>query len=276
MFKIGEFSKICQVSIKALRHWDEIDLLHPAHVDESTNYRYYTTEQLSRVNRIIALRTLGLSLSQVKTMLDEEVSIEEIRGMLRLKQAQIEQKLQEEQLRLMLVESRLRQIEEEGELKQSDPELKSVPVQRVLSFREVTTTVNGMIPAMMKALKALEGEGLEHFQPSMAVFYDSAFKYEEIDWEFGYQVPSDFEGKARLEDGRLMRVNDLPPVEMMASIVHHGPWLNLHEGYCALGRWIEANNLRIAGPGREIFTKVDTLERPLNNITEIQFPVEAA
>ena len=62
MFKIGEFAQIAQVSDNLLRHYDAIDLLKPIHVDEWTGYRYYSAAQLPQLNRILALKDLGLSL----------------------------------------------------------------------------------------------------------------------------------------------------------------------------------------------------------------------
>jgi len=62
MFKIGEFSKLSQVTVKTLRYYDEIGLLKPAEVDRFTSYRYYSVDQLPRLNRILALKDLGLSL----------------------------------------------------------------------------------------------------------------------------------------------------------------------------------------------------------------------
>lgn len=62
MFKIGEFSKLGQVSVRMLRHYDQMGLLKPGHTDKWTGYRYYTIEQLARLNRIVALNGLGLTL----------------------------------------------------------------------------------------------------------------------------------------------------------------------------------------------------------------------
>src|SRR5215207_8156819 len=78
MFKIGEFSKVSQVSIRSLRHYDEIGLLRPAHTDAFTGYRFYTADQLSRLNRIIALKELGLSLEEVGHVLNDKVSARQI------------------------------------------------------------------------------------------------------------------------------------------------------------------------------------------------------
>ena len=83
MFKIGDFSKLIQVSVKKLRYYDEIGLLKPVQVDRFTGYRYYSFEQLPRLNRILALKDLGLSLEQIVQLLNEAVPANTIRGMFR-------------------------------------------------------------------------------------------------------------------------------------------------------------------------------------------------
>ncbi len=82
MFRIGEFSRIAQVSGRLLRYYDEIGLLSPNFTDPETGYRYYSAQQLPRLNRILVLKELGLSLEQVARLLDQQTSTEEIRGML--------------------------------------------------------------------------------------------------------------------------------------------------------------------------------------------------
>src|SRR2546427_5071593 len=91
MIRIGDFSKLSQVSIKTLRYYDEVGLLKPINVDRFTSYRYYAVSQLPRLNRILALKDLGLSLEQIAQVLDEGVSPEQLRGMLRLKRAELQQ-----------------------------------------------------------------------------------------------------------------------------------------------------------------------------------------
>jgi len=126
MLKIGEFSRLSQVTIKTLHHYDELGLIKPAHIDPHTNYRFYTVEQLSRIHRIMALKELGLSLEQIGLMLEKDLPTEQIRGMLRLKQAEIEQELREEQ--------RLRMIEAEINFPELDVVMKRLEPMRVLSF----------------------------------------------------------------------------------------------------------------------------------------------
>src|SRR5260221_10708067 len=118
MFRIGEFSKIAQVSGRLLRYYDEIGLLSPASIDPETGYRYYSARQLPRLNRILVLKELGLSLEQIARLLAQGTSPDEIRGMLALRKAQIEQSLQEEMARLRIVEKRLQQIDAHGQVQE--------------------------------------------------------------------------------------------------------------------------------------------------------------
>lgn len=96
MLKIGEFSTIARVSDVLLRHYDQLDLFKPAYVDPDSGYRYYTIDQLPDLNRILALRDLGFSLEQVGRLVSDNISAEEVQGMLKLKRAQIEQLVSEE------------------------------------------------------------------------------------------------------------------------------------------------------------------------------------
>jgi methanogenic corrinoid protein MtbC1 len=114
MIKIGDFSRISGVSVKALRHYDEIGLLKPSKVDQSTGYRYYSTEQLDRLNRIVVLRNLGLSLEEIRNFLDGQTSRDRIKYVLHVKEAEIQERLFTEKRRLGQVEEWLRQIEKEG------------------------------------------------------------------------------------------------------------------------------------------------------------------
>src|SRR5207237_9923297 len=104
--------------------------------DDFTGYRFYSLDQLPRLNRILALKDLGFSLEQIGRMLNENLPTEQIRGMLRLKQAELQQRGQEEQARQERVEARLRQIEQEGIMTNYEVILKRVSPQLVAGVRE--------------------------------------------------------------------------------------------------------------------------------------------
>ena len=97
MFKIGEFSRFTRVSVKTLRHYDEMGLLRPRLVDPFTNYRYYSADQVPRLNQILALRELGFSLEQIGRLLEAELSPEQLLGMFRRKRSEIVTRLREDE-----------------------------------------------------------------------------------------------------------------------------------------------------------------------------------
>lgn len=99
MFLIGEFSKLARVSRRMLYYYEEVGLLMLAHIEQETGYRCYSATQLPRLNQILALKELGLMLEQIRQMLNDDISADELRGMLALRRTQIEQNLQDEGMR---------------------------------------------------------------------------------------------------------------------------------------------------------------------------------
>ena len=75
MLRIGDFSQLAQISVRTLRLYDEMGLFKPAQIDRFTDYRYYNVEQLARLNRILALKDLGLSLEQIKQLRVDDVPL---------------------------------------------------------------------------------------------------------------------------------------------------------------------------------------------------------
>src|SRR3954468_14718795 len=111
MLSIGEFAQLGGVSPRMLRHYDELGLLKPERVDPSTGYRSYEFVQLASLHWLVALRDLGLSLQQIGEVLPEDPTVEQLRGMLRLRRAELEQQLIEDEARLRRVEAHLRALE---------------------------------------------------------------------------------------------------------------------------------------------------------------------
>ena len=93
MIKIGDFARLSQVSVVTLRYYDEMDLLKPVRVDTFTGYRFYSADQLPRLNRILALKDLGFSLEQIKLMLSDGLTSEQLRGMLTMQRKEVEKRL---------------------------------------------------------------------------------------------------------------------------------------------------------------------------------------
>ena len=85
MYRIGTAARLAQVSVRTLRHYDDVGLLSPANVDSETGYRWYGPEQLARLHRILALRDLGVPLGEIAELLGKDVTVEHLRGILLLR-----------------------------------------------------------------------------------------------------------------------------------------------------------------------------------------------
>ena len=78
MLKIGEFSKMLKVTIKALRYYEKEGLLIPKHIDNFNGYRYYESNQLIDISKIISLKQVGLSIEEIKRIIINKEPIDVI------------------------------------------------------------------------------------------------------------------------------------------------------------------------------------------------------
>ena len=276
MFKITEFSKIAHVSRRLLQYYDEIDLFKPAYTHPDSGYRYYSVEQLPRLHRILALKDLGLSLDQVARLADDHISPDEIRGMLTLKKAQIEQTLREEAIRLHNVEMRLHQLQEYGTLSSYDVVLKDVPPQDFLSLRKRNSSTEAFHDFFYGVLGfAKQDAFLKTCSPYVALTHSEAHEQDDIDIELGFVVD-------KKPPSRELVVHDFGPlvpttlggVELMAALMVTGE--QGFTGFEAIGAWIEANDYQIVGDNRELYWKIEAPagKTPTETVLEIQFSVE--
>lgn len=266
MFKIGDFSRLCRVPVSALRYYADLGLLPPVHVDAFTGYRYYTTEQLPRLYRILALRDLGLSLEQISRVLDEGLTAEQIRGMLRLRQVELRQHIDQEQERLARVEARLHQMEQEGSMSSYDVLLKEIPAQLVASVRDIAPTYKEVGPLFGELYSYLGRHGGGGI--SGCIWHDETYKERDVDTEVVAYI------QAPVPPGERVKVYELPAATV-ASTVHRGAFSGFPAAYEAATRWIEANGYQIVGPIREVYLNMGADDGPdsPNNLTEIQIPV---
>ncbi len=268
--KIGDFSKLSRVSIKTLRYYDEMGLLKPIEIDRFTGYRYYSVGQLSRLNRIIALKDMGFSLEQIAQVLNEGVSPEQLRGMLRLKRAELQQHIADEQARLTRIEARLNDIEMEGTMPDYDVVIKQVESQLVASVRETLPSYPSVGRLFDEVYGYLSRFGIEGpATVAAAIWHGDEYKTSDIDSEAVVFL------KQPVPEGDRIKVYELPGATM-ASVVHKGAYNTFSRAYEAIGRWIEDNGYRITGSNREVYLYCTQPVRQDDEsyVTEIQFPVE--
>jgi DNA-binding transcriptional MerR regulator len=269
VIKIGTFSKLSRVPIKTLRYYDEIDLLHPAEVDPVNGYRYYEVSQIPRLSRILALKELGFSLEQIGRMLDDHLTVDQVRGMLRLKYAEAEQDIQAAQQRLTQIESRLRQLDQEITMPTYEIILKEIPAFQGVGIREVLPTFNEYGRLIGDLFQSLGRLGIQPMSPPVAIYHDPELK----DSDHDVEVLTAVQGAA-IPAGEKVFLREVPAVEKMVTLMYVGPYDNFSSPYQAISEWIETNGYTVAGPNREIYLKGpgETTD-PNEFITEIQFPV---
>ena len=279
MFRIGDFSQLGQISIRALRLYDEMNLLKPAQIDKFTGYRYYTIEQLPRLNRILALKDLGLSLDQIGELIKRDLPVDQLRGMLMLKQAEMEQQMQAMQAQMRRVEGRLKQIEREGKPPQYEVVLKSVEAQTIVSCRRVVpdlTVMQDYRCAMYDTLyRWLADSHIATRDPELAIYYNVEYVEADIDMELGTPIDHQTLNAAPVPEG--ITVRELPAVETMASVVHKGDIWGIGQAMVALYSWIGSHGYASAGPYRELhlfWRELEIETEQFNNIViEMQIPI---
>jgi DNA-binding transcriptional MerR regulator len=272
MFSIGDFARLGRVSVRMLRHYDAIGLLVPATVDPASGYRFYTAAQLGRLNRVIALKDLGFTLQQVRVIIDGQVEGGELRGMLRLRRAELADRMAADTARLAGVEARLRMIDREGHMSTEDVVLKEVPAVRVAELAAVAASYEGtdigpvIQPLYAELFRRIEAAGVSPTGPSVAYYEPVTGSGEAVTVHAA--VPVGVAGTS----GYDFDVRDLPAIQTAATIVHRGSMDEADRSMQILARWIEENGYRMVGFAREVCLEFDP-DRPDRWVHEFQLAV---
>lgn len=287
MFTIGDFARHGRVSVRMLRHYDTTGLLRPARVDPASGYRFYEAAQLARLNRIVALKDLGFTLDQVRAMLDEQVSAGQLRGMLRLRQAELQSRIAADTARLAQVEARLRIIEMEGAMPADDIQVKRIPAVRVAELTAVAASLEPVsISPVIQPLYRELGErlyraGLTPAGPAIAYYEDAPDGGVVVHATLPVSATPPVSATLPVSatppvsagpgGGYGFEITDLPEITRAATIVHRGSMDNVMATIQILARWIDENGYRSVGHARELY-----LECPDDQdkwVTELQEPI---
>jgi DNA-binding transcriptional MerR regulator len=278
MFSIGDFAGLGRVSVRMLRHYDAIGLLRPAHVDPHNGYRYYTAAQLRVLNRITAVKDLGFTLEQVQAFLDDKVDVGELRGMLRLRRAELAAQVERDSDRLAQVDARLRMIESEGHMDTGDVVLKSVPAMRLAMLSATATSydepasisenLSPLYPRLIEMMErhwvAMAGAPIAYYTPEPTGPRD-----ETIRCHAAFPI-----GSARIAGDAGFEVVELPGIEQAATALHQGSMSEAFRTGQKLADWVDENGYAVVEPGmaREVY-----LDCPPGEfdkwVTEMQVPV---
>ncbi|MEM7798260.1 MAG: MerR family transcriptional regulator [Chloroflexota bacterium] len=272
MYTIGEFGRMGQVSRRQLRHWDEIGLLRPQKVDPVSGYRLYSASQLTSLNRIVALKELGLSLEQIGRFIEDDVSIDEMQGMLLLRKAEIEQQVLVELQRIRNIESRLKQIREHGE-RVEDVVVKEVPAAKFISIRSIVPDWASTYKVWNMAAPLLADSAGRIYGDLIGILHASGITTDYFDMEVGRILYTESHTPLITSEGQSFAIRELPGT-LVASCVQKGPPYEAHIAFSAIGEWAEMNDYAFAGPLRGIIREPYSFDEFSDLIVEVQFPIE--
>lgn len=219
MFKISAFAKMSGISIKTLRYYDELGILKPSAVDESSGYRYYSADHLLTVERIRAYKELGLTLEQIAPLL-EKATPDTAAGTLVTKRADLERAIQEAQHQLEEIDRRVQRLEQVGAPAGNGPEavtLQTLQAQWAASVRD-TIPRQGLCLLVNEVREYVKANdfGKAAAGPLIVLWYDAgrSGEGEVIDVEVAFPLE-----EPTPERGRI-RVSELPGHEVAASLIH--------------------------------------------------------
>lgn len=268
MYKIGDFSRLCEVSVKTLHHYDDLGLVRPMRVDQENGYRFYAAEQLTRVRRILNLKAIGFSLEQIAGVLDGDSTSVQLHDLLEEKRCELRQLAGETNDRLAQLDVWLKRITEEETMPRFDVVVKTFEPQLVASMRERITSF-ARVGAMFSELAThIERSGGKTAGPGTFIHHDSEFQ------DGGSDMETFFPICAAIPETDQIRVYELPGAPAMACLIYQGE----HDAACdaarqALATWIEKNGYRISGPDRLAFLDCGESGDGIS-VVEFQYPVE--
>lgn len=267
LVSIGRFSRVCQLTVPALRLYDELGLLRPAAVDPDTSYRYYSLAQAADAQRIKRLRDVEMPLDEIKALLAEHDP-----AVVRERLESHRRRLQErEQAYRRALDSLDRLIEQEGHAMEYEVKVRDTVAQPMVSVRGHTPTA-GMPEFFQRAYGEMFGLlgqlGVRPAGMPVTIYHDQEFKVEDVDLEVAVPIAEPVEGAGRVAAGTL-------PGGPVAYTLHVGPYDEIGGAYRALADWTAAQGREMAGPPRECYlVSPGETQNPNEYRTEVIWPIK--
>ncbi|MCR5090556.1 MAG: MerR family transcriptional regulator [Oscillospiraceae bacterium] len=269
MLKIGEFSKLSRVSVRMLRHYDEIGLLKPAEIDRFTDYRYYREDQLPTAGRIAALKDMGFSLADIVKMLEVYEDRKQLEQFLSRRQRELEILLRDTTHRLTLLDAARERLRKEENMTygitiKTIPERYAATVRMTVPRYEDEGTVWGILTEETCRMNLTEAD------PCLCAvtFLDGEYREENVELMAWKTV------KGRYSDTEHVKFRTLPEVTA-ASCTFRGSYALITDVYAAVVAWIEANGYESDGPMFNIYhVSPHETQNPDEFVTEVCYPVK--
>ena len=267
--KIGEFSKMMQVTVKTLRYYEQKGLLLPYEVDEWTGYRYYSIYQMQRLNIIRGLQQQGFTLEEIKELLEDGEQMPSI--------DQLTQKIEETEHQLQLLIKRrsqlLKWLDSHKQIKTMEKvNIQYLPEIIVASHREIIPNYDALGALCVNKIgPEMQRLGCKCPPPGycFTIEHNKEYRSTDIDIEYCEQVEE--MGK----DSNIIQFKHLPAVEKALCIKHLGPYERFHESFAEAFRYMEEKGYKPVGQTRICYIDgVWNKDNPEQWLSIIQIPIE--
>ena len=269
MLKIGEFSKLSHVSVRKLRHYDEIGLLHPQRVDPITGYRLYGEEQLFTAGKINVYRGMGFGLTAIAGLL-HEADPQKLRAMLERQQESLREQSEEMSQMLHRIKLAIAQLGEESTMANYDVTIKEIAPRSVASVRDILESYNYEGRLWHYMMKETADQNLTPANPCLAfgIFHDAEYKERDVDVEIQMTVEGNY------HDTEHVRFKTEPAV-CVASAIHYGSYETISDASAAVAAWVEKNGYQMCGVMFNVYhVSPHETQNPDELVTEVCIPVK--
>lgn len=242
MLKIGDFSKLSRISIRMLRHYDEIGLLVPKTTDNFTSYRYYAEDQLPVAARIVALRGMSFGLSAIGEILKNYDNPQALASFLSVRQTELQAEAEQTSHRLLLLATAIERLRKDETSMNYNVTVKTLPERTVASVRKTIPAYDqeGMLwNILMQETAPLQ------LQPdnnccAIVLFHDDGFKESDVDVEVQMAVQGSYQNTENVV------FKTAPSVEY-ASATYKGSYEQMTAVNRAVAAWVNDNGYTFGG-----------------------------
>jgi len=268
VYSIGDFSKITGLTVKTLRYYHEQGLLAPTCVDEQTGYRYYDRAKIEAARTIAHLRSLDLSIDEVREILRGAVEDADLRPVLERQQALLESKINRDREIVRSIHAFLTQEEE----------IEQIMAQASFQVEEKTVDTIRIAGIRMKGRYSDCGGAFARIGrrfgryvrgKPMLLHYDNEYREDDADFEACMPITG-----GSTTDG--ISTRELPGGRCV-SLLHLGPYDQLGRSYAKILEYVRNKGYEVVMPTREVYLKGPGMifrGNPKNYLTEIQMFVK--